>query len=120
LAFRHELGRLAVASTVPGGRAQLLHARILRALAGHDADLSQLVHHATHAHDVAALLEYAPRAAERATLAGSHREAVAHLTTALPHAGGLRPAERAPLLAPHARRGHTPHEVSAPLASPRA
>jgi DNA-binding CsgD family transcriptional regulator len=117
LAFRHELGRFAVEGTVPSGRAQLLHGRILRALADNDADLSQLVHHATHAHDVAALLEYAPRAAERATLAGAHREAVAHLATALRHAGSLGPAERARLLELHASGCNMTNEVSASIAS---
>jgi len=117
LAFRHELGRLAVAGTVPSGRAQLLHARILRALAGHDADLSQLVHHATYANDVAALLEYAPRAAERATAAGAHREAVAHLATALRHGGSLATPERARLLELHASGCNMTNEVSASIAS---
>jgi predicted ATPase len=79
--FRHELGRLAVEGTVPRARAQALHARILQALIEHDADLSQLVHHASHARDVHAVLKYAPQAAERAALAGANREAVAHLAT---------------------------------------
>src|SRR4029077_17122539 len=61
LAFRHELGRLAVAGAVPRARARALHGRILRALVGHNADLSQLVHHASHAEDVQAVLEHAPQ-----------------------------------------------------------
>jgi DNA-binding CsgD family transcriptional regulator/tetratricopeptide (TPR) repeat protein len=117
LAYRHELGRLAVAGTIPSGRAQALHGRILRALAEHGADLSQLVHHASYAQDVAALLEYAPRAAERATLAGAHREAVAHLATALRHAGSLDPAQRARLLELHASDCNMTNEVSASIAS---
>jgi DNA-binding CsgD family transcriptional regulator/tetratricopeptide (TPR) repeat protein len=117
LAFRHELGRLAVASTVPGGRAEVLHVRILRALIEHNADLSQLVHHAIYAHDVAAVLEYAPRAAERATLAGAHREAVAHLATALRHAGSLGAPQRARLLELHASGCNMTNEVSASIAS---
>src|SRR5262249_5346222 len=82
-----------------------------------DADLSQLVHHATYANDVAALLEYAPRAAERATAAGAHREAVAHLATALRHGGSLAPPERARLLRLHASGCNMTNEVSASIAS---
>jgi len=58
LRFRHELGRLAVEGAVPHARAQELHAAILRAMAAHDVDLSQLVHHASHAQDVPAVLRY--------------------------------------------------------------
>src|SRR5882724_3400392 len=46
LAFRHELGRLAVESTLSPGRARELHQGILRSLIEHNADLSQIVHHA--------------------------------------------------------------------------
>ena len=64
LAFRHELGRLAVESTIPRSRAQALHQRILCSLVEHQADLSQLVHHALQAQDVKALDRV--RAARRA------------------------------------------------------
>jgi DNA-binding CsgD family transcriptional regulator/tetratricopeptide (TPR) repeat protein len=117
LAFRHELGRLAVEGTLPRGRAQTLHGRILRALAEHGADLSQLVHHASHAQEIQAVLKYAPQAAERATLVGAHREAVAHLATALRHAGSLGAPERARLLELHAAGCNMTNEVSVSLAS---
>jgi DNA-binding CsgD family transcriptional regulator/tetratricopeptide (TPR) repeat protein len=117
LAFRHELGRLAVESTVPRARARALHGRILRALVGHNADLSQLVHHASHAEDVQAVLEYAPQAAERAARAGAHREAVAHLATALRHAGALSTLQRAQLLEQHAAGCNLTNEVSVSIAS---
>lgn len=117
LAFRHELGRLAVESTVPRARAQALHGRILRALIEHDADLSQLVHHASYAQDEQAVLKYAPRAAERAALAGANREAVAHLATALGHAGSLSAPERARLLELHAAGCNMTNEVSVSISS---
>ncbi len=79
LAFRHELGRLAVESTIAQARSQELHQCILRTLIEHDADVSQLVHHASRAQDARALLKYAPQAAQQAARAGAHREAVAHL-----------------------------------------
>ncbi|HSD75490.1 MAG TPA: AAA family ATPase, partial [Steroidobacteraceae bacterium] len=62
LAFRHELARLAVETTVPPARAQDLHQRILAALRERGADLSELVHHAQRARDVGAIRECAPRA----------------------------------------------------------
>ena len=120
LGFRHELGRLAVESSVPRGRAQALHARILAALIERDADLSQLVHHAAHAHDEAALLEYAPRAAERAASAGAHREAVAHLATALRHAATLNAPERAWLFERHAAGCNMTNQVAESIASAEA
>jgi DNA-binding CsgD family transcriptional regulator/tetratricopeptide (TPR) repeat protein len=117
LAFRHELGRLAVASAIPRASAQALHQSILRSLIGHDADLSQLVHHALHAQDVKALLEYAPRAAQQAAAAGAHREAVAHLATALRFVDSLSMPERAQLFELHAAECNVTNQVSDSLAS---
>ena len=112
LAFRHELGRLAVESIVPRALAQRLHQAILRTLIEHQADLSRLVHHASRAHDVQAVLEYAPRAAEHAARAGAHREAAAHLVTALRHADLLGPPDHARLLESHAIQCEMTNQVS--------
>jgi ATP/maltotriose-dependent transcriptional regulator MalT len=117
LAFRHELGRLAVESTIPRGRARELHQSILQCLIDHNADLSQLVHHASHAHDVRALLEYAPRAAQQATLAGAHREAAAHLATAIGHSDRLSTSERARLYELHASECDMTNQVATSLES---
>jgi len=117
LAFRHELGRLAVESTIPRGRARELHQNILRSLIEHKADLSQIVHHAIHAADVKALLEYTPRAAQQAAVAGAHREAAAHLATALDHGDQLGAQERAKLLELHAIECDLINQVAASLAS---
>jgi len=117
LAFRHELGRLAVESTIPRARAQALHQSILRSLIEHDADLSRLVHHASHAQDVKALHEYAPRAAQQAARAGAHREAAAHLATALRHLDSLSALERARLYESHATQCDLTNQVGASLAS---
>jgi DNA-binding CsgD family transcriptional regulator/tetratricopeptide (TPR) repeat protein len=119
LAFRHELGRLAVESTIPRARAQALHQNILRCLIEHNADLSQLVHHASHAEDVKALIEYAPRAASQASLAGAHREAVAHLETALRRVDSLGAPQRAHLFELHASECNTTNQVSAAIESAR-
>jgi DNA-binding CsgD family transcriptional regulator/tetratricopeptide (TPR) repeat protein len=117
LAFRHELGRLAVASAIPRACAQALHQSILSTLIEHDADVSQLVHHALHAQDLKALLEYAPRAAQQAAAAGAHREAVAHLTTALRFVDSLSIPERAQLFELHAIECNVTNQVSEALAS---
>jgi DNA-binding CsgD family transcriptional regulator/tetratricopeptide (TPR) repeat protein len=117
LAFRHELGRLAVESSIPRARARDLHQRILSSLIEHKADLSQLVHHALHAQDIKSLLQYAPRAAQQAALAGAHREAVAHLDTTLRFIDSLGAAERAHLLELHATECNITNQVMRALDS---
>ena len=112
LAFRHELGRRAVESTLPRARAREPHQAILKHLIERQSDLSQIVHHAVNAEDEPAILEYAPRAATEAATAGSHREAAAHLATAIGHSGALRPAERAKLLELHATECDLTNQVS--------
>jgi DNA-binding CsgD family transcriptional regulator/tetratricopeptide (TPR) repeat protein len=117
LAFRHELGRMAVASTIACARAEALHQSILNTLIRHNADLSQLVHHAALAQDMKALIEYAPRAAQQAACAGAHREAVAHLETALRQVESLSAPERAHLLELLAAECDTTNQVSLSLQS---
>jgi DNA-binding CsgD family transcriptional regulator/tetratricopeptide (TPR) repeat protein len=117
LAFRHELGRLAVESTIPRGRARELHQSILRSLIEHRTDLSQIVHHAIHASDVKVLLEYTPRAAQQAAVAGAHREAAAHLATAIGHSETLNAQERARLFELHAIECDLTNQVAASLDS---
>jgi DNA-binding CsgD family transcriptional regulator/tetratricopeptide (TPR) repeat protein len=117
LAFRHELGRLAVESTIPRSRPQALHQSILQSLIERDADLSQLVHHASLAQDVKALIEYAPRAAQQAARAGAHREAAAHLATALRYVDSLIAPERARLFELHAIECDITNQVAASLDS---
>ncbi|HEY0803272.1 MAG TPA: AAA family ATPase [Steroidobacteraceae bacterium] len=117
LGFRHELGRLAVESTIPRSRAQAMHRSILKCLSEHDADLSQLVHHASLAQDAEALIKYAPRAAEQAAHAGSHQQAVAHLETALRHLDSLSVPQRACLFELHASACDITNQVAASLSS---
>jgi DNA-binding CsgD family transcriptional regulator/tetratricopeptide (TPR) repeat protein len=101
LAFRHELARRAVESALSPARAQALHAQILRALIDHDAErapLARLVHHAVCAADAAAVLQFAPRAAQQASASGAHREAATHYATALRYADDVQPNMIAQLL----------------------
>jgi DNA-binding CsgD family transcriptional regulator len=98
VSFRHELARLAVHSTLAQERARVMHGRVLQALEQHDADLTELVHHAVLADNAAAVLKYAPLAAREAARLGAHREAAAHLSAALRHRDALPPTLQAEFL----------------------
>jgi DNA-binding CsgD family transcriptional regulator/tetratricopeptide (TPR) repeat protein len=103
VAFRHELARLAVEEAMSPTRRVALHRVALVALVDREADLARLSHHAEGAGDAAAVLQWAPRAAERAASSGAHREAAAQYARALTFAGVLEPRQRAGLLQ---RRAH--------------
>ncbi|MDZ7645542.1 MAG: AAA family ATPase [Woeseiaceae bacterium] len=85
LRFRHELARLATLGRLSATRQKTLHGRVLSAYleAMPKPPLDQLVFHAAGALDAHRVLQYAPRAAEVAASVGAHREAAAHLSTAL-------------------------------------
>ncbi|SRR5580765_1627912 len=87
--FRHELGRLAVADSVPAGRRIHLHRRLLAELRRRGADPARLAHHADAAGDSEAVLEFAPAAGARASSLGAHREAVDQYRRAVRHARTL-------------------------------
>lgn len=98
--FRHELARQAVQDAVPAGRRRALHRAILAALRERPptpAALARIAHHAAAAEDDAAVLAFAPAAAQAAAAVGAHREAAAHLVTAIRHAGAAAPRVRAQL-----------------------
>lgn len=101
LAFRHELARVAVESSLSRTLAQALHARVLSALesdARAQASLARLAHHAAHADDAAAVLRLATQAAREAQRRGAHKQAAAHVRSVLDHARALPDSERAALL----------------------
>jgi DNA-binding CsgD family transcriptional regulator/tetratricopeptide (TPR) repeat protein len=101
VAFRHELARQAVESTLSLLRKSALHTQVLQALLNHGEDTSQaarLVHHATGAYDEALVVRYAPLAAQQASAQGAHREAVAQYATALRYADQFPPERQAALL----------------------
>lgn len=85
LRFRHELGRVAVESSLSLPTARHLHRQVLAALAspGRSIPAARLVHHAIQAGDRAAITIWAPVAARDALYRMGHREAVAHWRTAL-------------------------------------
>ena len=106
VAFRHELGRLALEEAVPLKRKIDLHRAALAALAEPpygEPDLARLAHHADAARDVDAVLRYAPRAAAHAAELGSYREAAVQYARALRYGDRLTPDERADLLARRSR-----------------
>jgi DNA-binding CsgD family transcriptional regulator/tetratricopeptide (TPR) repeat protein len=101
LAFRHELARVAIEQSLSTLRAQDLHGRVLTVLERDGTmpvSLAWRVHHATRANDVAAVLRLAPEAAREAQMRGAHREAAAHLRTALAHITDEPDSVRAALL----------------------
>jgi DNA-binding CsgD family transcriptional regulator len=98
IAFRHELARVAIEESIGPHRLLVLHRAVLAALRERAADPARLAHHAEAAGDGDAVLEFAPIAAERAAVAGAHREAAAQLERALRFGAGLGALQRASLL----------------------
>jgi len=83
--FRHEIARLATQSSVRVNRLRETHQTLLEILIANSptTPLDQIVHHAAGAYDGKAVIKFAPRAAANASKLGAHREAAAHLSTAL-------------------------------------
>lgn len=101
VAFRHEIARQAVESTLPLLRQQALHAQVLQAFLAHAEDTTQaarLVHHALGAHHSELVARYAPLAAQQASAQGAHREAAAQYAAALLEASQFSLERQAELL----------------------
>lgn len=96
LAYRHELARVAVELTLSPALHQAWHARVLQALAAAcpEVPAARLVHHAVHAHDVAAISRHAPAAAAEARTRGALREFGAHWRLAMQRGQPRDEAER--------------------------
>jgi tetratricopeptide (TPR) repeat protein len=103
LRYRHEIARMAVASTIPAHRRASIHAGVLATLLeqGTDDD-AQLAFHAEGAGDAAAARHHATRAAQQAAAMFSHREAAAQYARALRFAADADPATVASLHEGHA------------------
>lgn len=118
VAFRHELARLAVESTIPLQRRRGLHAAILAALESlPGVDGSRLAHHAEQAGDADAVIRHGRAAAERASLTGAHREAAAQYARVLRFADALPAAERAELFDAHATESQAAGRYEEAIAS---
>ena len=86
VAYRHELAREAVETTLPPDRRLALHRAALTALSAPavgDPDPTRLSYHAEAVGDTEAVLMWASQAAGRATGTGAHREAAAQYARAL-------------------------------------
>jgi DNA-binding CsgD family transcriptional regulator/tetratricopeptide (TPR) repeat protein len=120
VAFRHELARLAVEDSINPHRRVELHRSALRALRDPPRggpDLARLAHHAEAAEDAAAVLDFAPAAAEHAAERGAHREAAAQYARALRFAGDRDDAVRGELLDRRAYASYVIGEFDAALAA---
>ena len=117
VAFRHELARLAVESSLAPHRRRALHETILAALADR-GDLSRLAYHAEEAGRRRGGASVRACSGEAAAAASSHREAAVQYARALRHADGLA-AGRAgsDLLAAYAQEaqliGHNEESIEA-------
>jgi DNA-binding CsgD family transcriptional regulator/tetratricopeptide (TPR) repeat protein len=100
--FRHEMARTAIADSLSPWRRLELHRLILTALSAPPSgqpDAARLAHHAEAADDGAAVLRFAPDAAQRAAAVGAHRQAAAQFARALRFAAELPWQQRAQLMA---------------------
>jgi ATP/maltotriose-dependent transcriptional regulator MalT len=101
LAFRHDLARQSIESSLPIGQTRELHGKILSALLHREPDhgsLSRLVHHAAGAGDEEATLRFALPAARHASAIGAHREAASLYRTSLSYIHRLSPEAQTELL----------------------
>ncbi|MDH3302822.1 MAG: AAA family ATPase [Acidimicrobiia bacterium] len=98
LAFRHELARTAVESSMLPARRVGLHRRIITLLdTDHGRNLARLAHHAVQAGTDDLVQRYAPAAAAEAQARGAHRQAAELLAAAIAHPGVLTGDELAEL-----------------------
>lgn len=103
LAFRHEVVRRAVEVSLSTGERTRSNRIVLEALVALDAEPTRLVHHARWAHDAAAVIRYAPVAADNAASVDSHRQAVEHFRLLEPYVEALPAADRAQICLAWAR-----------------
>jgi DNA-binding CsgD family transcriptional regulator/tetratricopeptide (TPR) repeat protein len=99
--FRHELARQTILETISPERRLALHRMTLSVLKESPEtrnNLARLANHAEGTKDVSAVLEYAPAAAQQASAASSHREAIALYQLALRFADSLPPVRHAQML----------------------
>jgi DNA-binding CsgD family transcriptional regulator/tetratricopeptide (TPR) repeat protein len=96
-AFRHEIARQAVLEAIDPARLASLHRRVLAEVTAKGAQLwpaARLAHHAVAAGDADSALRFGRQAADEATHAGAHREAVAQLARLEPYSRLLPATER--------------------------
>ncbi|HEU5266015.1 MAG TPA: AAA family ATPase, partial [Jatrophihabitans sp.] len=110
VAFRHELGRRAIADGLPILRRRDANRAVVRALRlAWRIDGPRIVHHAVAAGDGDTVAKYAPEAAREASAAGSHRQALTLLEAVQPYADRLDDRDRARLLDDYAWELYNAH-----------
>ncbi len=97
VSFPHDLQRRAVEGSLADTERQRLNQLILELLR-ESSEPARLVHHATEAGDIEALVEFAPQAARAAMAIESTTEAVAHFRTLEPYLDRIELPERAAVL----------------------
>lgn len=99
LRFRHELARLATLGRSTESKKKQAHTKILAAMEDmpSNASYAEMVHHATGAYDGKSVLRWGAAAAKQAASIGAHREAAAHLNTALQFVDEAAPEQAAQL-----------------------
>lgn len=116
--FRHELGREAVETSLPGARRRDRHAAVLTALlatpGAHDAAVA---YHADLAGDHHAAVTYGLRAAAAATRQRARQDACVHLSRAVAHVDHLDHAEAVQLLRARAEACTVAGDVPSGLSS---
>lgn len=119
LSYRHELGRVAVETSLSAPLAQDLQRRVLAALsaAGRATAPARLVHHALAAQDRGAISRHAPVAAREATARGAHREAAAQWCIALREGAAPVPEERSAWLEAYALECQLTDQLAEALAA---
>ncbi|HEX6328404.1 MAG TPA: AAA family ATPase [Jiangellaceae bacterium] len=104
--FSHELVRRSVEQSLTETRRHEVNGDVLDALAVRGTDPARLAHHAVRAGRVAAVIQYAPIAAQRASSMGAHLEAFEHYQRALQHSDQLPRPQLLDLLDRAARAGY--------------
>ncbi len=115
--YRHELVRGAMEQSLRPSRRRALNEFAVEILVSRSADIARIVHHARQAGDGTAIARYAPAAARRASVAGAHREALAHIRVAVEYADQFAAADRAQLLTDYAIECYLTNDAAEGLAS---
>jgi DNA-binding CsgD family transcriptional regulator/tetratricopeptide (TPR) repeat protein len=107
--FRHELARRVALDRIPAYQRQLLHKRVLTALAQPPLNpdtLGALAFHADQAGDTDAVVRHGPAAAERASSLGANLEAAELYALTLRHAEAIPDEQKVIWLEQHALSSH--------------
>ncbi|MGS0687291.1 ATP-binding protein [Nakamurella sp. GG22] len=116
VAFRHELARRAVETSLTAGEVVQANRVVLDVLLLHpDVEPSRIVHHAVRAARIETVLRYGPVAAAAAERAGAHRQAAETLRVVLRFADRVDPRDRAGLLTRRAYSLYVVNEYEAAL-----